>query len=164
MRRIFGMGLLILVLVIIDQWTKGIVQQNFYLGETIPVIDGFFNFTYVKNTGAAFGFGAGAGDLFRISLFLVLPTIACFGFLYAMWTTRKNNFLMCLAYSLVLAGAIGNLIDRYTLKYVVDFFDFYFREHHFAAFNVADSSITIAAFLIIYDFFRQSRVKTEESI
>jgi len=162
MRRLIGMSILITVIVIIDQWTKGVVRQNFYLGETVPVIDGFFNFTYVKNTGAAFGFGAGAGDLFRISMFLVLPTLACFGFLYAMWTTRKNNFMMCLAYALVLAGAIGNLIDRYILKYVVDFFDFYIGQHHFAAFNVADSSITIAAFLIIIDFFRQSKVNSEK--
>jgi signal peptidase II len=164
MRRMIGMGVMIIILVALDQWTKGMIQQNFYHGETYPVIKGFFNLTYAKNTGAAFSFGANASDAFRISMFLVLPTIACFGFAYAIWSTRKKNMLMCTAYSLVLAGAIGNLIDRYMLKYVVDFFDFYIGEHHFAIFNVADSAISIAAFLIILDFFKQSNLKTEKQV
>ena len=66
-----------------------------------------------------------------------------------------KNLLLCTAYSLILAGAIGNLIDRFSLGYVVDFLDFYYGNSHFPAFNVADSSITIAAFLLIIDFVKE---------
>lgn len=161
MKKLIGMFILVVVIIVIDQLTKNAVIANFRLGETLSVIDGFFNLTYVRNTGAAFGFGAGYADWFRISVFLALPTIACFWLVWAIWNEHKKNMLMCLAYSLVLAGAVGNLIDRYVLKFVVDFFDFYLGNYHFAAFNIADSAITIAAFLIIADYFvnRDEQVK-----
>lgn len=74
--------------------------------------------------------------------------------------TIKGPFYLSLAYSLILAGATGNLIDRFYLGYVVDFFLFYWKEeaNHFPAFNVADSCITVAAFLLIYDFFVQAKL------
>ena len=161
MKKLVGMFLLVVGIVVIDQITKNSIVANFKLGESLPVIDGFFNLTYVRNTGAAFGFGAGYSDWFRISIFLALPTIACGWLVWAIWNEHKKNFLMCLAYTLVLGGAIGNLIDRYTLKFVIDFFDFYVGNYHFAAFNIADSAITIAAFLIIIDYFvnREKQVK-----
>ncbi len=159
MNRIWKMSIMMSLIILVDQVTKGIVQAKFFLGETTPVIEGFFNFTYVKNPGAAFGFLASAPLEVRQFMFLLLPVIACFWLVTLIWKTRNENALLCLAYSLILAGAIGNLIDRFTLGYVVDFLDFYYEKNHFPAFNVADSSITIAAFLLIIDFFNEIKSK-----
>lgn len=149
--------LLIIVLVIIDQVSKIYVAGNFYLGESVPVIDGFFNFTYVRNPGAAFGFGGAFHNWIRYSLFLALPVLACFWLVVLLIKSLTGSKVMTYAYTLILAGAIGNLIDRFRLDYVIDFFDFYIGKHHFATFNVADSAITIAAGLIILDFFQEKK-------
>jgi signal peptidase II len=153
MNRIWKLSLMIVTIILVDQITKGVVQSNFSLGETIPVIEGIFNFTYVRNPGAAFGFLASAHESIRKPLFLFIPVIACFWLIWLIWGVRDKNLVLSLAYSLIFAGAVGNLIDRFSLGYVVDFFDFHWGNSHFPAFNVADSAITIAAFLLIYDFF-----------
>ena len=72
-------------------------------------------------------------------------------FLYLIWDTRKKA-LQCLAFSMIFAGAVGNIIDRISLDFVVDMFDFYYRNYHFATFNVADSSISIAAGIYLIDY------------
>ncbi len=151
MNRIFIMCILIAIIIFSDQVTKAIVQDKFFLGESIPVIKDFFHFTYVRNQGAAFGMLANHNDWIRIPILFILPIIACFWFLYLMWSVRNKNIIQCLAYALIFAGAVGNLIDRWSLNYVVDFLDFFYKGHHFPAFNIADSSISIAAGLLIYD-------------
>ena len=156
MNRIWKMAILMFAIILLDQLTKGVVQSSFFLGESLSVIDGFFNLTYVRNPGAAFGFLATGSLEVRQFMFLFLPVLACIWLVVLIWKTRKDkSILLCLAYSLILAGAIGNLIDRFSMGYVVDFLDFYYGKNHFPAFNVADSSITIAAFFLIYDFFRE---------
>jgi signal peptidase II len=148
-------------LIIVDQLSKGAIQSNLYYGQSIPVIDGFFSIAYVKNTGAAFGFGAGAHELFRQVMFLFLPVVFC-GWIFVMLIkTIKGALYLSVAYALILAGAIGNLIDRFSLGYVVDFLLFYWKNeaNHFPAFNVADSCITVAAGLLIIDFFVQLKAK-----
>lgn len=153
MNRVWKLSILVTALIIIDQITKGVVQQNFSLGESVPVIKGFFNFTYVQNQGAAFGMGASGGDFFRMIVFKILPVFACFWLIWEIWKFRyiKDKALLCFAYALVLAGAVGNLIDRISLDYVVDFLDFYYKQHHFPAFNVADSAISIAFVLLVIE-------------
>lgn len=140
-----------------DQVTKALVQQKFYLGESIPVIENFFHFTYVRNPGAAFGMFGQSADWIRIPLFFGVPVIACFWLIYLIWKTRNENKLQCVAYSLIFAGAVGNLIDRFSMNYVVDFLDFFWKGHHFPAFNIADSAISIAAGLLIIDAILDSR-------
>lgn len=163
MDRIWKMSLLITAIILADQLTKGAVQQNFFLGESIPVIEGLFNLTYVRNTGAAFGMGRGAPELIRVIFFLIIPVMACLWMVYLIWIERHRNALLCTAYSLILAGAVGNLIDRFTLKYVVDYLDFHFRGSHFPSFNIADSAISIAAGLLIIDYFIQrKKIKQQE--
>tara|TARA_R110000868_G_scaffold100129_2_gene275448 strand:- start:9194 stop:9685 length:492 start_codon:yes stop_codon:yes gene_type:complete len=157
------MSLMMTAIILVDQFTKGAVQSNFYHGESIPIIEGFFNFTYVRNPGAAFGMGANAHDTLRAIFFLALPVLACFWLIWLIWTTRKTSLLLCTAYSLIFAGAVGNLIDRFTLNYVVDFLDFHFKGNHFPAFNVADSAISIAAGLLIIDFIKELRKKEDTS-
>lgn len=148
MNRFFKMLVMISAIIIVDQVTKAIVQQKFFLGESIDVIKGLFNLTYVRNPGAAWGMFGHSPDYIRIPLFFVLPVIASFGLFYAIWSTRNAKLISCLSYSLIFAGAVGNLIDRFSMNYVVDFLDFYISSSHFPAFNVADSSITIGAILM----------------
>ena len=164
MNRIWKLSLMMVAIILIDQFTKGAVQSKFYLGESIPIIKGIFNFTYVRNPGAAFGFGANSGELFRLVLFKIVPVLACFWLLFLVWQERNRSLLLATAYALIFAGAVGNLIDRFALNYVVDFLDFYWGSKHFPAFNVADSSISIAAGLLIIDFFKTFKEDKAEKI
>lgn len=161
MARFWSLCLLIATLIIADQLSKGAIQSSLYWGQSIPVIDGFFSIAYVKNTGAAFGFGAEAHVLFRQIMFLALPVVFCGWIFYALVKSLKGPFYVSLAYALILAGATGNLIDRFSLGYVVDFLLFYWKDesNHFPAFNIADSCITVAAGLLIIDFFQQLKAK-----
>lgn len=161
MARFWSLSLLIATLIIVDQLSKGAVQSSFAFGETLPVIDGFFSFAYVKNTGAAFGFMADGPLWFRQTFFLALPVLFSGWIFYLLIKTLKEAFYVSLAYALILAGATGNLIDRFSLGYVVDFLLFYWKDesNHFPAFNVADSCISIAAVLLIFDFLVQFKHK-----
>jgi len=163
MLRFSYLCLMMSALIIIDQLSKGAIQTSLYYGQTIPVIKGFFSIAYVKNTGAAFGFGADGAEWFRKLFFLALPVFFCGWIFYLLVKTIKGPSYVSLAYALIIAGAVGNLIDRFYLGYVVDFLMFYWRDeaNHFPAFNVADSCITIAAGLLIIDFFVQLKAKKE---
>lgn len=163
MNRIYKMCILIAILIFADQVTKALVQQKFYLGESIPVIEGLFHLTYVRNPGAAFGMLGSHADWIRIPVLFILPVIACFWLLYLMWSVRHKSLIQCTAYALIFSGAVGNLIDRWSMNYVVDFFDFFYQTHHFPAFNIADSAITVAAILLIIDvlFFEKKRLLSE---
>lgn len=165
MNRIYKMCIMIAILIFADQVTKALVQQKFYLGESIPVIEGLFHLTYVRNPGAAFGMLGSHADWIRIPVLFILPVIACFWLLYLMWSVRHKSLIQCSAYALIFSGAVGNLIDRWSMNYVVDFFDFFYKTHHFPAFNIADSAITVAAILLIIDvlFFEKKRQLSETS-
>lgn len=163
MARFWKLLLLMVALILADQLSKGAVQTSMYLGQSIPVIEGFFSFTFVKNTGSAFGFLAGAHETIRRVMFLLLPVIFCGWIFVLLCKTLKGPFYISLAYALILAGATGNLIDRFALGYVVDFLHFYVADYHFYVFNIADSCITVAAGLLIIDFFQQLKTRKEKS-
>lgn len=131
------------VVVVLDQMTKKFFSDLLTLGESIPVIDGVFHFTLVHNTGIAFGLFKNQGFVF-----IVIPIIAVALLVYNIYYYQKQgtlNRLYILGFSLILGGAIGNLIDRVMLGYVVDFFDFQI----WPVFNVADSAITVGAIIIL---------------
>ncbi len=157
MNRIWKLTLMIVTIVLLDQFSKVYIQSQMYVGESHGVISGLFNITYVRNPGAAFGLLAQAPDIIRKPLFLLLPLLASFWLMYLIWTSRKQHVLISTIYSLILAGAIGNLIDRFYLGYVVDFLDFYIGSSHFPAFNVADSSITVGGILLVVDLLIQMK-------
>jgi signal peptidase II len=161
MKRFWALFLLMVVLIVVDQVTKGAIQARFFYGETYNVIPGFFSLAYVKNTGAAFGFGQGGPEWFRQVFFLGLPVIFCGWVFYMLVKSLKGPLYLSLAYALIIAGATGNLIDRFSLGFVVDMFMFFWQkeEHHFHVFNVADSCVTVAAFLLIFDFFKNQKEK-----
>ncbi len=129
--------------VIIDQLSKWIMSEKLQLHDNIKIIDGFFNLTLVHNPGAAFGLFPHHQQLFFA--FSVITTIAIL-FVYIKYA-RKNSTVQVLL-GLILGGAIGNLIDRMSFGYVIDFLDFYLYKYHWPAFNVADSSICLGVGLI----------------
>lgn len=164
MDRIWKSVVIVAFLIIIDQLTKGYITDHFQLGESKAIIDGFFSFTYVQNKGMAWGMLNDAPDWIRFAFLKVLTGFVCLGIIYLWWSERKRNAWLFYAYTLVFAGAVGNLIDRVLLDYVVDFFDFYIGRSHFPAFNIADSCITIGGFMIGIDaiFLERKRAKKAE--
>lgn len=161
MNRFFKLIVTIFFIVILDQMTKGYIQSHYALGESTAVIEGLFSLTHVQNKGAAFGLGAQSSDGLRLVFFKIFPIFICFYLFYLIWIERNrpDKALTCWAYALILGGAIGNLIDRISLDYVVDFFDFYYGSWHYPAFNVADSCITVAFFLLLIDMAVHQRRK-----
>ncbi len=140
----------------LDQWTKSWIQEQFYLGETLSIIFGFFNLTYVQNTGAAFGFLAQTPPLFRVPFFLLVPVIALSSIFYVFRKISHQDCLLSVALSLIVSGAIGNLIDRVRFGYVIDFLDFHWKwKAHFPVFNVADSVICIGVSFLTLDLWNQ---------
>ena len=140
----------------LDQLTKHWVIEKFRLGETIPIVLDFFNLTYVQNKGAAFGLLSQANPSFRIPFFIIVPLVALGSIGYVFKKISENDVKLSVALSLVIAGAIGNLIDRLRFGFVVDFLDFHWRwTYHFPAFNVADSAICLGVGLIMLDLILQ---------
>lgn len=138
--------------VLLDQATKLWVIDAFRLGESVPVISNYFNLTYVRNTGAAFGLLADAHPAFRVPFFLIVPVVALVIIGGILKKLPDGNIRMSLALSLVVGGAVGNLIDRAYLGYVVDFLDFHWRyQTHFPAFNIADTAISVGVGLMMLD-------------
>lgn len=131
----------------LDQATKAWVVARLYFGETV-VVTSFFNLVYAENRGAAFSFLAGAGGWQR--WFFVGLAIVISAWLLAMLRRHAAERLMPAALSLILGGAIGNVIDRLYLGAVVDFLDFHVAGRHWPAFNVADSAITVGVALMLW--------------
>ena len=146
-RLLLWLGIALLVL-LIDQFTKVLVLGAFQLGDSTPVTS-FFNLVRVHNHGAAFSFLAAAGGWQRW-FFTGIGVVAT---LFMLWMLRSHagQTLFCLAISLVLGGAVGNVVDRLLHGYVIDFLDFFWGTWHFPAFNMADSAITLGAGLLILD-------------
>ncbi len=139
----------VLFVVVLDQATKAYISSTMLLFDSSVIIKGFLNLTYVRNPGAAFGFLSHASPLFR-SLFFVLVSLAAVGIiLYYLVTSHTNQRWFVFALSLVLGGAVGNLIDRIRFQEVIDFIDVYWRTYHWPAFNVADSAISLGAVIMI---------------
>ena len=137
-----------LVIFLLDQLTKIAIVGAFQLGESLPITS-FFNLVRVHNAGAAFSFLADAGGWQRW-FFTGLGTVAALVMVYLL-RTHAGQTLFCLALSLLLGGAVGNVVDRVLYSHVIDFLDFYYGTWHFPAFNVADSAITMGACLLILD-------------
>lgn len=140
------------LVILLDQSSKAAITDRFVYGESL-VVTPFFNLVLTYNTGAAFSFLHDAGGMQR----WLFSGIAIGVSLWIVALLRKNaaQTLFALALSLILGGALGNLIDRLTLGHVVDFLHFHWGEHYFPAFNVADSAISVGAALLIWDGIRE---------
>ena len=147
----FPWALLVGAIVCLDQVSKALVQQSLALHETRSVIDGVLSLTHVRNRGAAFGLLSDADLPFQAALFAVVSVAALVAIVVYALRLPPRSGLPRAGLSLILAGAIGNLIDRALLGYVIDFVDVYWRSHHWPAFNVADSAITLGVVLLLLD-------------
>jgi len=148
---------------LLDQWTKHAVKERLLPRQIIEVIPGFFNFVHVRNTGGAFGIFGGEGGGVGSVLFVVVSLIAIGSILFLFVKVREDEKTLSLSLSLVLSGAIGNLIDRLRYGEVVDFLDFYVHCYHWPAFNIADSAICIGIGLIALELLLRDKKKLKHS-
>lgn len=155
--------LLSLLAIVLDQWTKSFATAHLVYGQPVPVMP-MLNWTLLHNYGAAFSFLSDAGGWQRY-FFTGLASVV--SVIFAIWLLRlpKNTVVLAAAIALILGGAIGNLIDRITLGYVVDFIHVYYNNSHFPAFNIADSAITLGTILLIFDtfFLEKHRIAQHET-
>lgn len=142
------------LVVVLDQLSKLWITSHFVFGESLYVL-GVFDLVLAHNTGAAFSFLHDAGGIQRW-LFGGIAVVASV-WIVVLLRRHSAQVLFALALSLILGGALGNLIDRIAYGYVVDFLAFHWDEYYFPAFNVADSAITIGAVLLILDSLRAPR-------
>ena len=163
MKRIHYL-LITAAVIVLDLWTKWLVVRRIDLHEAIPIIPNLFQLVHVRNTGAAFGIGANA-DSRLIPLLLNGGAIAvfCVVVVYALRSAVTDRMLQT-GLHLILGGAIGNLLDRFRFGYVVDFLDVYVRNHHWPAFNVADSAICIGIALLFFDMKKKPEPATAASV
>ncbi len=142
-------------ILILDQATKLYIDSRFALYESVTVIQNFFAITYVRNKGAAFGILADSA--YRVPFFIAVAALAAIGILWYLHRLREDQRLLHGALTLVFAGAVGNLIDRIRLGEVIDFIDVHWYQHHWPAFNVADSAITVGVTLMLADMWLEER-------
>ena len=135
------------VLVLADQISKTMVRKTMSLYESIPVIPNFFHLTFVTNDGMAFGLNFPFGTY----IFLAISIIFTVFIFWYLWTIKDDGIVIRMGIGLILAGAIGNLIDRIFLGSVVDFLDFMIGDFHWYVFNFADSYVTIGMGFVLYD-------------
>jgi signal peptidase II len=157
--NLFFLGIVVLI-IILDQATKLYIDATMSLHESFPIIDGFFNITYIRNPGAAFGFLAGAPLVFRSLFFLAVTIAAIVLILYYLYKNPGRGPLLTTALALILAGAIGNMIDRLRFGEVIDFLDVYIGAAHWPAFNVADSAISAGAVVLFLALVNQGKEPT----
>ncbi len=137
----------------LDQWSKLWIEASLEHRERLPVIQGFFDLVHVRNTGIAFGLFPSGGDLGGTLLLAALGLAALVVVSLYFRSTSEDEPLLLLALALVLGGAVGNLVDRILLGAVTDFLDVYVGAHHWPAFNVADSAVTVGIVLMLAHSF-----------
>ena len=150
-KRLWPVLSISVLIVVLDQATKALVRSRFELHQSLDVIPGFFSLTLVHNYGAAFGMMNSAEFPFKTTLLSLVAAVALLALVAYAGTLPLEQRLARGGLGLIAGGAAGNLIDRVTAGYVVDFVDLYWGGWHFWAFNVADAAITIGVALMIWD-------------
>lgn len=144
------------VIISLDQLTKQIVLQKILYNDALSVIPGFFDLTHVHNTGAAFGLLSKIDASIRVPLFLIVPGLALLIIAMVFRKLEDKALLLAFALSLVIGGAVGNLIDRAAYNYVIDFLLFHWKSAaYFPAFNVADIAICVGVGILILDIIKR---------
>lgn len=148
-------SLIVVLGLVADQASKLYIHGSMSLYQSIPVLDGLFNITYLRNKGAAFSFLANAS--WRIPFFITVTLVAAVVILVVLRKLRADQRLAQVALAMIFSGAIGNLIDRIRLGEVIDFLDVYWKSYHWPAFNVADSLICVGVVLVAFDMLQEER-------
>ena len=147
-----------------DQITKIVIARTIHFHSNVPVIPGFLNLTHIHNRGAIFGFFSRDGGPVMYILLTLASLFALSFVVYYFFKTPYSEKLMKVSLALILAGALGNLIDRIIKGYVIDFVDMYVKEWHWPTYNLADSSITIGALLLVFVLLRRRPKCTPSSL
>jgi signal peptidase II len=145
--------------VVLDQITKFLVVRTLPLGEQTPVIDGFFNLVFIYNRGAAFGLFANLSPEFAWIFFIITTSLVLGVVAFLWWRLPEYQTVAAVGFSLIFAGAVGNLIDRIRLGQVIDFLDFHVGRYHWPAFNVADSLVCVGAGFLLWFIFREEKTQ-----
>jgi signal peptidase II len=159
-RRRFGLSLWLCALIIVaDQITKALIRASLAPFESRVIIPGVLDFIHVRNAGVAFGIlnDSPMNEQLKAALTTALAGLALVGIAFYARHVHHHEKLARIGLSLILGGAVGNLIDRLRLGYVLDYVDIYWRSWHFWAFNIADASITIGAVLVFIDLLLVTR-------
>lgn len=143
------------IVLVVDQATKRYIDRTMDLHSSITVVNDFFNITYLRNKGAAFGFLAHSS--YRLPFFILVSIVAVAVILAVFFRLRPDQKLTAFSLSLIFSGALGNLVDRVRLGEVIDFLDAHWYGHHWPAFNIADSAICVGVFLLVIDMFVEER-------
>ena len=141
------------MIVALDQASKIAVLRSLRVYESVPIIKGFFNMVHVRNRGMAFGFLNRPDMNFGFWVLVLATILAIILLLFWFFTMKDESNWITFGLSLILGGAVGNLIDRLRLHEVIDFLDIYVGNYHWPAFNVADSAITVGAFMVALSLF-----------
>jgi signal peptidase II len=141
----------------LDQLTKIWVILKLPLGSQVPLIPGFLNLVHVRNKGAAFGLMSSWSPDFVWLFFVAVIGLVLVVLGYLLWRLPDDHWPAALGYSLILTGALGNLIDRVRLGEVVDFIDVYWGRYHWPAFNVADSLVCVGAAVMVWVIIRDEK-------
>jgi signal peptidase II len=158
MKRKYWILLIVFVFIfLIDQWTKFLVQQKLFLYQSVEIIPAFFNLIHVRNTGGAFGVLGGERGGLGSFLFIAVSLIAVAAILVLFTRLKEEDRNLSLSFSLVLSGALGNLVDRLRHGEVVDFLDFHVGSYHWPAFNIADTAICIGIALMVLELWVRDR-------
>jgi signal peptidase II len=150
-------------ILVLDQLTKWWVHKTMALHQSIEILPNFARLTYIRNTGAAFGFFAGVQSNWRMVFFILVSLIAIAAILYLLKTIPPKRSGQIVSLSLVLGGATGNLIDRLRWGEVIDFIDLHWHRYHWPAFNIADSAITMGVIGLLILMSRKGSMANPES-
>ena len=151
-RKYLLLGWVALITLILDQISKWLIVNNVPEYRSLTIIPGCFDLVNIRNRGAAFGFLNRSDIEWQFWLFLLATIIAVGAIFYVVRTLKTNIPVLVLGLGCILGGALGNLIDRLRMRAVIDFLDFYWRDWHWPAFNLADAGICIGACLVGYIF------------
>jgi signal peptidase II len=149
------------VIVLLDQVTKQVIDRTMALHESIPLVSGVLQLTYVRNRGGAFGLLSSSELPFQNILFPTINLAVLGAMIFIALRMPAQRRWVQTALSLVIGGALGNLVDRLAHAYVIDFVDVYWKSHHWPMFNVADSAISTGVCLLVLDMLREPRPSEE---
>lgn len=143
---------------VLDQITKMMVEHWMRLHQSIEIIPNFVRLTYIRNTGAAFGFLAGDPSMLRVLFFVVTTIVAIGCIFYLLKNLPSEETGTTASLSLILGGALGNLFDRVRMGEVIDFIDLHWYQLHWPAFNVADAAISVGVVLLLIQMLRRRKI------
>ena len=157
------LGVCALLVFLLDQASKWLIVHNIPEYHSVTVISGLFDLVNIRNRGAAFGFLNRSDIEWQFWLFLAATVLACIAIFIVVRGLKEKASLLVIGLGGILGGALGNLTDRLRFRAVIDFLDFYWKDWHWPAFNVADSAICVGAFLVcLVLFFERKEAKPED--